>query len=280
MGKYLNEQLPTGERIGQIGVNKDGDKMEIIEYYAYNNIIVEFKDGNNCQVHTQYINFLKGVVKNYNKVVYGKHGYLGQGPYTSEYRDKETGKRISNNEYSIWKNMHLRAGNFDGEHPSYADVTVTKEWWNYQNFAKWYNEHRYELKDDFLCIDKDILYPDSRVYSPETCTLIPNTINELFKNYGSYKTSDDGFPNGIHRRTDSKAIRYRTNARYLDEYGNKVVESKTFINPFDAFCYYKEYREKYIKQLANKYKEVLDPRVYNKLMEYKVTTDCDFSKFL
>lgn len=278
MEKYLNMQVPTSERVGQIGVNKDGDKMEIIEYYAYDNIIVEFKDGNNCQVHTQYINFLKGVVKNYNKVVHGKHGYLGQGPYQSEHR--ENGKRIFHNEYRVWSGMHDRAGNFDGKHPSYADVTICEEWWNYQNFAKWYNEHRYELKDDILCIDKDIICPESRIYSPETCALIPNTINEIFKKFDNYKRDEDGLPNGVHRRTDSKAIRYRSEARYLDDFGNKVVKRKTFDNLFDAFCYHKEFKEKYIKQLAEKYKEVLDPRVYNNLMKYEVTTDCDFSKFL
>lgn len=279
MGKYLNEQLSAGERIGQIGVNKDGDKMEIIEYYAHDNIVVEFKDGNGCQVHTQYINFLTGAVKNYNKVVHGEHGYIGQGPYVSEH--KENGKRIIHNEYRVWTSMHDRAGNFDGKHPSYADVTVAKEWWNYQNFAKWYNERRYELKDDFLCIDKDILCPEARMYSPETCVLIPNTINEVFKNFDNYKrNNNEGLPNGVQRRSDSKSIRYRSEARYLDEYGNKVAKRRTFDNVFDAFCYYKEAKEKYIKQLAEKYKEVIDPRVYNKLMNYELTTDCDFSKFV
>ena len=135
MTKYLNESLPIDEREGQIGINKDGDKMKIIEYNTYEHIVVKFLDGKGCEVRTQYINFLKGCVKNYNKIIYGKHGYLGQGPYTTEHKD-ENGKRIIHNEYGIWKNIHERAGNFDGKHPSYEDVTVCEEWWNFQNFAK------------------------------------------------------------------------------------------------------------------------------------------------
>lgn len=272
MSKYLNEELKLSDRLGQIGINKSGDKMQIIEYYSYDNIEVRFLDGNNCIVHTQYINFLKGYVKNYNKVVYGEHGYLGQGPYASEHRD-DNGKRILHNEYKIWSGMHKRAGNFDGKHPSYVNVTVCEEWWNFQNFAKWYNENVYIIKDDFLCIDKDILNPENRIYSPQTCCLVPNSINEVFKDFRNYKHDD--LPIGVTRRTDSKSIRYRARTTSVNEFGDVVYVNKTFDNIFDAFMFYKENKEKYIKYLAEKYKNVLPVEVYLKLIEFKVTTTCD-----
>ena len=171
---YLNESLPIGNRLGQIGITKYGDIMKIIEYYTNDNIIVEMLTDNPCQVHTQYINFLKGNVKNYNKVMYGYHGYLGQGLYSTEHLD-DNGIRIRHIEFGIWKGIHCRSENFDGKHPSYKDVTVCEEWWNYQNFAKWYNDHKYNIEDDFLCIDKDILYPESKIYSPsilEYCEML------------------------------------------------------------------------------------------------------------
>lgn len=272
MSKYLNEELKLSDRLGQIGINKSGDKMQIIEYYSYDNIEVRFLDGNNCIVHTQYINFLKGYVKNYNKVVYGEHGYLGQGPYASEHRD-DNGKRILHNEYKIWSGMHKRAGNFDGKHPSYVNVTVCEEWWNFQNFAKWYNENVYIIKDDFLCIDKDILNPENRIYSPQTCCLVPNSINEVFKDFRNYKHDD--LPIGVTRRTDSKSIRYRARTTSVNEFGDVVYVNKTFDNIFDAFMFYKENKEKYIKYLAEKYKNVLPVEVYLKLIDFKVTTTCD-----
>ena len=269
MSKYLNESLPIDERIGQVGINKEGEKMQIVEYYSYDNIIVKFLDGKDCEVKTQYVNFQKGYVKNYNKVVHGKHGYLGQGPYASEHRD-ENGKRVLHNEYKIWSGIHKRVGNFDGKHPSYEDVTVCEEWWCYQNFAKWYNEHVYTLYDDFLCIDKDILKPDSRIYSPQTCCLIPNSINEVFKDFRNYKNDD--LPIGVTRRNDMRTVKYRARTTTIDEYNNVVYTSKTFDNIFDAFMFYKENKEKYIKYLAEKYKQVLPIDVYLKLLEFKVTT--------
>ena len=278
MSKYLNESKDIDDRIGQIGINKDGDKMKIIDYSAYDDIIVEFLDGNGCIVHTQYVNFQKGSVKNYNKIVHGIHGYIGQGPYASEHR--ENGERIRHNEYFIWKGMHERAGNFDGKHPSYIDVTINKIWWCYQNFAEWYNKHRYDIDDDFLCIDKDLLFPGNREYAHDKCCLIPNSINEIFRNYENYKKVDDGLPTGVHRRTDSKSIRYRSEGIYLDEWGNKCKIRKTFMDPFEAFNFYKDYKELYIQQLADKYKDKLDPKVYNVLMNYKIKCDVDFNKFI
>lgn len=277
MGKYLNESVPAKERVGQVGVNKDGDKMEIIDYNSYEDVIVEFLDGNGCVVHTQYINFLKGYVKNYNRVVYGNHGYLGQGPYSSEHRD-ENGKRILHNEYKIWAGMHKRAENFDGKHPSYKDVTVCKEWYNFQNFAKWYNEHKYALEDDFLCLDKDILYPESRIYSPKTCCLIPNSINEIFKDFSNYK--NDGLPIGVTRRTDSKSVRYRARTTSINEFGDVVYVNKTFTNVPDAYLFYKENKEKYVKFIAEKYKDVIDVNIYLKLIDFEVKTEVDIYSFI
>ena len=42
MGRYINDYKPLKDRIGQIGFNKKDEKMKIIEYNLYEDIIVEF----------------------------------------------------------------------------------------------------------------------------------------------------------------------------------------------------------------------------------------------
>ena len=44
----------------------------------------------------------------------------------------------------------------------------------------------------------------------------------------------------------------------------------SFSNPIDAFNAYKQAKELYIKELANKWKDKIDIRAYNALMNYQV----------
>lgn len=264
---FINEFREDGsKRLYQKGVNNEGDSMMIVEYNGYDDIVVEFQDENACRVHTQYANFVRGVVKNYKKPRHGYHGYMGVGKYTSEHLD-ENGKRVIHSSYKIWSSMHRRAENYDGDHPSYEDVTVCEEWWDYQNFAEWYEKNYYEIEGDFLCLDKDIKDPFSRVYSPNTCILLPNVINEIFK-----KTTavEDGLPVGVRRRKDLSVERYRTRTKILDENGKPKIVGKTTKTPEEAFEFYKENKEKYIKQMAEKHKDKLTNETYDLLMAYEV----------
>lgn len=174
--------------------------MKIIEYNDYDDIVVIFLEKGNCRVKTQYTNFLKGVVKNYNQARHGFNGFIGKGDYQSEY--KINGKRVEDKAYKIWSAMHRRAGNFDGKHPAYEDVTIAEEWWNFQNFARWYYKNLYNVildgKEEIMCVDKDLLYPGNREYGPDKCLIVPNRINELIKR-GDKKTAEGGteLPTGV-----------------------------------------------------------------------------------
>lgn len=265
---FINEFIQDGnKRLYQEGVNKKGDKMMIIEYNNYKDIVVEFQDENACQVHTQYANFVRGNVRNNKKPVHGYHGYVGSGKYKTEGRD-ENGKRVHIQAYESWRKMHLRSENYDGNHPSYSDVTVCEEWWCYQNFAEWFEKNYYEVEGEFMCVDKDIKDPFSRCYSPSTCLIVPNSINEIFKNM---ELKPDGLPTGVHRRKDMKVERYRSETVILDEKGNVVpVRSKSCDTPEEAFEFYKKHKEMYIKQMAEKFKNKISKELYDILLEYEV----------
>lgn len=79
--------------------------------------------------------------------------------------------------YVCWKSMIQRcySEKYHKTHPTYKGVVVCEEWRLFSNFKKWASSQEYEG----LCLDKDILSGKSKVYSPETCCFIPNSLNML-----------------------------------------------------------------------------------------------------
>ena len=147
--------------------------------------------------------------------------------------------------------------------PEYKECTVCKEWWNYSNYKLWYNEHKAEIKafKGSLEIDKDILIKGNTVYSPETVCLVPKIINTLFTN-GRKNRGD--YPLGV----------------YYEDGKNKYVANMSFsgrnikLGAFDtaeaAFYKYKEYKEKFIKDIAGQYKDKIPDKVYQSMMKWKI----------
>lgn len=139
--------------------------------------------------------------------------------------------------------------------PHYEGCTVCKEWHRLSNFQKWYKEHNVRGWH----LDKDILIKGNREYSPQACCLVPPEINSLFTKRQNKRGS---LPIGvIHRGNRFEASLHRINKRvYLGCYST----------PEEAFGVYKKAKETWIKELADKYKDQLEPRVYEALYNYKV----------
>lgn len=164
------------ERLGKTNISNEGCEMKIIEYKNANNIWVEFQDKHRAKVCTTYNNFKKGEVKNpYHPNVYGV-GYYGQGKYKSSINGKPT------KVYNHWRDMLRRCYDpyYLNKEPTYIDCYVCEEWHNFQNFSEWFYKHYYEIPNERIELDKDILFKGNKIYSPETCILVPQRINTLF----------------------------------------------------------------------------------------------------
>ena len=73
---------------------------------------------------------------------------------------------------------------------SCEDVEVCEEWLNYQNFAAWYANNSFD-KGSLYQLDKDLL-GCSRTYSPATCCLLKDNINQMLVESGKGYTYRDG----------------------------------------------------------------------------------------
>lgn len=82
---------------------------------------------------------------------------------------KINGKMIHNKDYNLWMNMINRCYRNTGH---YANVTVCDDWLIFSNFRSWYEKHGVYG----WSLDKD-LRGDGTLYSPETCTMLPEWMN-------------------------------------------------------------------------------------------------------
>lgn len=96
----------------------------------------------------------------------------------------------SHTRYDCWRNMLVRCydENVRSQYPTYAGCTVCDEWHNFQNFAAWYDEQAKDrtVKYD---IDKDMLSNGAKIYSPDTCVMVPRWLNNFLIRKSSYINS-------------------------------------------------------------------------------------------
>lgn len=188
--------------------------------------------------------------------VYG-HGFIGQGKYKSKDENGQT------EYYTDWNNL-LRRGydeKLKTKHPTYKDVYVCKEWHNLQNFGAWFDNNYYEIEGEIMCLDKDILVKGNKEYAPDKCVFVPNRINILFTKRDA--TRGD-LPIGV--SYDKKSCKYHSKCKV-----NGKTKNLGFYNtPHEAFLAYKEFKEAYIKQVADEYKNKIPKELYDAMYKWEV----------
>lgn len=241
-------------RVGEEHINKKGESFTIIEYIDFKNCTVKFQDGT-ILYNINYGNIKKGALKNpYFPVHYGV-GYLGIGKYLA---CTATGWSATG---EIWSGMLKRCSTlYQKKFPTYKGCSVVEEWYNFQNFAKWYEENYNPEYMNGWHLDKDILIKGNKTYSPETCCFVPVEINVLFK---SSKKRRGVYPIGI---TAMDGCKYRVECQRK----NRSSYIGRFYSIKEAFQAYKTAKEEYIKEVADKWKDLIDPRVYEALYNYHV----------
>jgi hypothetical protein len=163
----------------------------------------------------------------------------------------------NNKSYKVWVDMLRRCYN-KSFGKSYKDCCVCDEWLIYDNFKKWYDERYF----DGCVLDKDWLKMWNNVYSPSTCCLIPQELNLLIV---KRKGKNNGLPIGV--QYDNKTKKYYPTIRFRN---SNVVKILGYNTPNEAFEVYKKSKEKWIKKVVSKYKNLLEPHVYDAIYNYKV----------
>lgn len=166
--------------------------------------------------------------------------------------------------YLRWHDMMNRCYNkkFLARQPQYRGCTVCEEWLNYSNFKVWFDKNK--IHGISLDIDKDILFKGNKVYCPESVAFVPHVINTLFVNN---KERRGDLPVGVY--FDNGKGKYRAEMMFLGE----PIQLGYFDTAESAFARYKEYKEDFIKDMAEQYKDKIPHKVYEAMVKWKIEID-------
>ena len=182
----------------------------------------------------------------------------GVGFNDRKYPSKIKGKNVR--EYKLWNAMLYRCYSPKAlsRDKGYIDCTVSENFKSYSYFYEWCQE-QIGFSSGFE-LDKDIIIKGNKLYSEDTCAFIPHEINSVLN---SCKSARGELPVGIQK---TKSGKYKARV-CLSEGRVNCGLHKTCDDAFEA---YKQEKERRIRILAYKYKDVIDCRVYNSLLSYSV----------
>lgn len=126
--------------------------------------------------------------KKTNKLLYGKGFYDGE--YSPQVETKNNGKRVviwRCPYYARWADMLKRcySSKFLLSRPTYLGCIVCEEWLTFSNFKSWMEQQDWQGKQ----LDKDLIIEDNKVYHPQACIFVSNSVNSFFGLAGSDKNS-------------------------------------------------------------------------------------------
>ncbi len=164
--------------------------------------------------------------------------------------------------YVVWMNLLKRTlSPLSQRQEQYRDCTICNEWLLFSNFKNWYEDPVNGYQEGYH-LDKDILLPHNRVYSPETCCFVPNEINGIFKRSHKFVCLD--YPYGVSKNHKGFRAQIRWEGR--------IVFNKTYPTIREAESAYREAKITHIRNIAERYYKDgrITERVYNAMLSYPI----------
>ena len=237
--------------VGEKNTNNFGSEIVISRYENPKDIDVYFPEYNWTAKNVYCSNFVRGKIKCPYEPRLCNVGYLGEGKYTTHHPA-----------YKTWAYMIRRCYDTKSSYnrPTYENCSVCNEWHNFQNFAEWYENNYYEIDNDKMQLDKDILIKNNNIYSSDTCCFVNHTINSMFTNKKRFRNSIIGS--------------YKRCGKYEVSCENTLLKKKQYLGRFndenEAFTVYKNYKENNIKAVADHYKDKIPDHLYIALYNYEI----------
>lgn len=247
--KYLNKTFTS----------KHGEVFKVISYVSNTEVVVQYEDGVTSKCKT--VDVRKGKPPNPNRITTCGRGFTGEGKYTISVNGVKTPSYIK------WQAMLSRAYGKDNKSTlCYDECSVDPAWFNFQNFAKWFEieQSKLEIYEGKMCLDKDLLNFKAKEYSSINCVLLPYEVNIAIqlitkvyfdKRRGVYQVN-------LTRSQDDPSCDIRSLGRYA--------------KPEDAIDKYCAEKDKYIARLSIMYSPYLSDNAIKSLSNFNTKQRLQF----
>ena len=252
--KYLND-VTYKDCVGKVCKSLNSGDFKILKYNDSANVEIQFLN-TGFEMFARLGDIRNGEVKDpYSQSVHGV-GITG-----TKYPISEGG--INTKEYDLWKGMLRRcySDSFKKMCPTYEGCEVSDNFKSYEYFYEWCNK-QIGFYNEGWQLDKDLLVKGNKVYSENTCVFIPQEINLLLVKRDNNR--GEHLIGVCWHKKDNAFVAMVSKSKGKREY---LGFFKTEIEAFNA---YKIAKEAFVKEQATKWKDKIDERAYNALMNYQV----------
>lgn len=151
--------------------------------------------------------------------------------------------------YRAWKDMMARcySAKRQASYPSYAGCSVDQEWHSFSSFRSWMMTQEWEGNQ----LDKDLLFPGNRIYSPDACVFVSRQLNSFVIDH---RAARGEWPIGVCLR--------KRGASFQASCNNPFTGGRDHVGYFDCPSAAHEAWRKRKHELACKYADLqTDPRI-------------------
>ena len=255
--KYLND-ISRKDCVGKVCKSLNSGDFKILKYNDSYNVEIQFlKTGYETTVHLGSIR--NGKVKDPHVP-----SVCGVGVVGTKYPIRVNGTLTK--EYTLWQNMLQRcySNTCQKKQPTYKGCEVSDNFKSYEYFYEWCHS-QIGFGNEGWHLDKDLLIKGNKVYSENVCVFLPQEINSLLV---KCTASRGEYLIGVYWDKTKKAFKAQVNKNK-----GKQEHLGFFKTEIEAFNAYKEAKEAFVKEQAEKWKSQIDYRAYEALMNYQVDID-------
>ena len=255
--EYLND-INYKDCVGKILKSKNFGDFKIVKYNNSRNVDIQFVT-TGFETSAQLEHIKNGNVKDpYVASVHGV-GILG-----AKYPITING--VHTKEYDLWNSMLQRcySDKYQKKRPTYEGCEASENFKYYEYFYEWcHSQIGFGVEGWHL--DKDLLVKGNKVYSESTCVFLPKEINSVLT---KCTASRGKYLIGVYWSKTHKAFKAQ-----VSKSKGKKEHLGLFKTELEAFNAYKKAKEGFVKEQANGWKDKIDERAYNALMNYTVDID-------